>query len=209
MKFCCGRVSSIWCIGLVWFLFFWVRSWSKCFIHSFLLWSFFYCPRYYLRHSSRHTHLLYVFFSHLQCPAMSCYVSSLLSNSAMMIVRSLSCAFPLIHCPTRLNRHVVTFLFFHTPKTSLRLSRCNSKLPCLSTDVFRNIVRRHLISPHYHAEGIAAESYVVFISWFCVSNHVRSQGFFVSFKDNAKLCTRSLLSLFYTAMSSPSFCLVL
>ena len=140
---------------------------------------------------------------------MSCYVSSLLSNSAMMIVRSLSCAFPLIHCPTRLNRHVVTFLFFHTPKTSLRLSRCNSKLPCLSTDVFRNIVRRHLISPHYHAEGIAAESYVVFISWFCVSNHVRSQGFFVSFKDNAKLCTRSLLSLFYTAMSSPSFCLVL
>jgi len=141
--------------------------------------------------------------------AMSRYVSSLLSNSAMMIVRSLSCAFPLIHCPTRFNRHVVTFLFFHTPKTSLRLSRCNSKLPCLSTDVFRNIVRRHLISPHYHAEGIAAESYVVFISWFCVSNHVRSQGFFVSFKDNAKLCTRSLLSLFYTAMSSPSFCLVL
>jgi len=94
-------------------------------------------------------------------PAMSCYASSLLFDSAMMIVRSLSCASPPFHCTIRLNRHVATSLFFHTPKTSLRLSRCNSKLLCLSTDVpqlSRTIFRHHLISP---LPTKAAEAYVV------------------------------------------------
>lgn len=110
MKSCRGRVFYLmYWFGLV--SVFWVRSWSKCFIHfSF---DIFYCPLYYLCHSSCHTHLLYVFFSHLQCPAVlpRCF-SDDDSPIAVMCISSHP-LYGILWCTTR---HVAMSLFFLHPK---------------------------------------------------------------------------------------------
>lgn len=186
---------------LVWFLFFWVRSWSKCFIHSFL-WSFFLLPT--LLPSS-----LFASYSSFVCfllpSAMSCcYASSLLTDPAMMIVRSLSYASPPIRPIAPLGSiDTWSHPFFFTPQKHRFVYLGVTPSFPVYLPTFSATFKHHLISPHHH-EGVGAKSYVV----FSVGSHVRSQGFFVRSKITQ---TSSLLSLsfFYIAMSSPSFCLVL
>jgi len=131
---------------LVWFLFF-LGSLLEQVLHSFIPLIFFF-----IAHSitfvTLRVILIFCMFSSPICNVLLlCLLAAYQSSDDDSPIAVICISYHPSHCPTRLNRHVVTSLFFHTPKTSLRLSRCNSKLPCLSTDVFHNFQTSSDLSP--------------------------------------------------------------